>query len=221
MSARIDQWIEAGTADSGAAALADSPHESGLAQSLGTLTIADLVRDGDAADRDDASALLAGLWLLAGDLDRSHTFSQSLETPTGSYWHGIMHRRERDFGNAKYWFRRVGQHPIHEPLAAAARAIFDAADAKAITGNAGLTRLAGASTWDAMAMVDAVEMCASSQNRHERLSATCGGRMAIADEGQPALRSAAAQDLLGRFSCGQRDGDLPDDRLRRRHGRTA
>ncbi|MDX1927296.1 MAG: hypothetical protein SFV81_12315 [Pirellulaceae bacterium] len=59
----------------------------------------------------------AGLWLLAGELDRSHSVSQSLETAEGSYWHGIMHRREGDFWNAKYWFRRVGRHPVLEQLA--------------------------------------------------------------------------------------------------------
>jgi hypothetical protein len=60
----------------------------------------------------------AGLWLLAGDLDKSHAVSQSIETPIGSYWHGIMHRREGDFWNANYWFRRVGKHPVHSEFAA-------------------------------------------------------------------------------------------------------
>ena len=27
------------------------------------------------------------------------------------YWHGIMHRREGDFSNSHYWFRKVGNHP--------------------------------------------------------------------------------------------------------------
>ena len=63
-------------------------------------------------DRDMASAVLAGLYLLYDELDESHTISQALETPTGSYWHGIMHRREPDYGNAKYWFRRVGDHAV-------------------------------------------------------------------------------------------------------------
>ena len=61
---------------------------------------------------------LAGLWLLAGDLDASHEISQALSDRTGSFWHGIMHRREGDFGNAKYWFHRVGRHPVLAELAA-------------------------------------------------------------------------------------------------------
>jgi hypothetical protein len=59
-----------------------------------------------------------GLWLLAGDLERSHSISQDIDTADGSFWHGIMHRREGDFGNAKYWFRRVGSHPVLEQLPA-------------------------------------------------------------------------------------------------------
>ena len=59
----------------------------------------------------------SGLWLLAGDLERSHSISQDIGNPEGSFWHGIMHRREGDFGNAKYWFRRVGDHPVFNQLA--------------------------------------------------------------------------------------------------------
>lgn len=54
----------------------------------------------------------AGLWLYLDDLDRSHPIAQEIDTPTGSYWHAIIHRREGDFSNAKYWFRRVGNHPV-------------------------------------------------------------------------------------------------------------
>jgi hypothetical protein len=63
-------------------------------------------------DRDMASCCIAGVWLVHDFLDESHTISQSIETPSGSYWHAIMHRREGDFSNAKYWLRRVGRHPV-------------------------------------------------------------------------------------------------------------
>ncbi len=61
------------------------------------------------ANRDD---LAAGLWLYVNDLYRSHTISQGIEDRTGSYWHGIMHRREGDFSNSHYWFRRAAGHPL-------------------------------------------------------------------------------------------------------------
>ncbi|MGB7347508.1 MAG: hypothetical protein WBD20_25020 [Pirellulaceae bacterium] len=64
-----------------------------------------------------AQACISGLWLLAGDLDRSHTISQDLPSAEGSFLHGIMHRREGDFSNAKYWFRRVGTHEIVDAIA--------------------------------------------------------------------------------------------------------
>src|SRR2546421_1194544 len=37
--------------------------------------------------------LASALWLYVDDLNRSHTVSQGIDNPTGSYWHGIMHRR--------------------------------------------------------------------------------------------------------------------------------
>lgn len=61
-------------------------------------------------------ALAAGLWLYIDDLDRSHRISQSMPDTTGSWWHGIMHRREGDFSNSQYWFRKVGRHPAMETL---------------------------------------------------------------------------------------------------------
>jgi len=59
---------------------------------------------------------LSGIWLVAGDIHRSHSISQDLGSAEGSFLHGIMHRRERDFGNSKYWFRRVGSHPVFEQI---------------------------------------------------------------------------------------------------------
>lgn len=61
-------------------------------------------------------SLQAGFYLWNGSLDRSHTIAQEIETPTGSYWHGLMHRMEGDYSNAKYWFRLVGGHPAMASL---------------------------------------------------------------------------------------------------------
>ena len=64
-----------------------------------------------------AACCLAGLWLWNGFLDHSHKISQEIDTPEGSWWHGIMHRREPDSRNAAHWFRKVGNHPLFESLA--------------------------------------------------------------------------------------------------------
>jgi hypothetical protein len=113
-------------------------------------------------DAEMAAACLAGLWLLADDLDRSHRISQGLDSREGSYWHAIMHRREGDYGNAKYWFRRVGRHPIHSELA---RRAHDLARA------AGDEKLELAPIWDPDAFVDA---CA----------AACAGRSEVMERCQ-------------------------------------
>src|SRR5438105_123592 len=53
-----------------------------------------------------AQACISGLWLRHNFLDESHHISQDLHSLEGSYWHAIMHRREPDYWNSKYWFRR-------------------------------------------------------------------------------------------------------------------
>lgn len=60
----------------------------------------------------DRPELASALWLYVDDLDRSHTISQGILDTTGSYWHGIMHRREGDFSNGHYWMRRAAGHPL-------------------------------------------------------------------------------------------------------------
>ncbi|MBW7474426.1 hypothetical protein K0T92_06685 [Paenibacillus oenotherae] len=57
-------------------------------------------------------ALKAGLHLCNDSLDKSHSYSQEIEDDaTGCYWHGLMHRMEGDYSNAKYWFYNAGAHP--------------------------------------------------------------------------------------------------------------
>ena len=87
---------------------------------LASISSADLFAPLTVRKKQAARACVAGLLLLYDGLDESHTISQELEDSTGSYWHGIMHRREPDYGNAKYWFARVRQHPIYSAVAEAA-----------------------------------------------------------------------------------------------------
>jgi hypothetical protein len=74
-------------------------------------------------DPEAARACHSGLWLYFDYLDESHTISQDLNTPEGSYWHAIMHRREPDASNSKYWWRQVGNHPVFELLQELAPAV--------------------------------------------------------------------------------------------------
>ncbi len=103
--------------------LGEGPQDSGMADYLSSGSVQQALSD---ASRPNES--LSGLWLLAGDLERSHSISQSIHNAEGSFWHGIMHRREGDFGNAKYWFRNVGDHPVVDQLADSVDGYSDAFD---------------------------------------------------------------------------------------------
>jgi hypothetical protein len=122
-------------------------------KTLATLTIDTAFAPHKVVDRDAAQACFAGLWLYFDYLDESHQISQDLETVEGSYWHAIMHRREPDFWNSKYWFRRVGRHPVFEPLCQAAAALALAAGTPP-----GAEFLAQQQAWDPMAFVDLCEL---------------------------------------------------------------
>ncbi len=85
---------------------------------------------GEVASPEDATAVLAGLWLLHGHAEQSHQSSQSIEDEgrqrSGNFWHAIMHRQEPDYFNSKYWFRRVGRHPVFSELARLASRLIEA-----------------------------------------------------------------------------------------------
>lgn len=105
-----------------------------------------------------ASCIRSGL-LLRGDFqEESHTISQSIGSPEGSYWHAIMHRLEPDYSNSKYWFNRVGPHPLYEELAAHAASV----------ANAELLQEICAPSWDPFRFTDACESAVCGRLREYR-----------------------------------------------------
>jgi hypothetical protein len=101
----------------------------------------DTLLDAPISDRGSATCLLAGLWLWHDFLDESHTLSQSIDTPAGCWWHAIMHRREGDFSNAKYWYRRASAHARLDRVGEGFESLIDPVMPR----------------WDPMAFVDLVE----------------------------------------------------------------
>lgn len=112
------------------------------------------------------SALKAGLFLLNRFFDDSHSCSQSIEgmgpNHTGDYWHAILHRREPDYGNAKYWFRHVGRHPVYVELSKlVSQRLNEAGHSVETKLQRWKSRLISRDSWEPFAFVD---LCEAAEN---------------------------------------------------------
>jgi len=73
----------------------------------------------------------AALVYACDSLHESHMIVQGISGDESAYWHGMVHRREGDFDNARYWFRRAGTLPVFSQLHRAASAVSSVVAAQA------------------------------------------------------------------------------------------
>lgn len=81
-----------------------------------------------------AACVRSALFLYFSALEESHRISQEIPSSSGSFLHGIMHRQETDFGNSKYWFRKVPNHDVYPALQQSALGLLQASDTPAGSG---------------------------------------------------------------------------------------
>jgi hypothetical protein len=95
------------------------------------------------ANGPEAKCIRSLLYLAAGGVDQAHRIVQEISTSDAAYIHGIIHRIDDDFDNARYWFRRAGMQP-------ATAEMYRRAAANSLT-------VAGHPIWDPLLVTDMVE----------------------------------------------------------------
>jgi hypothetical protein len=95
------------------------------------------------ANSPEARCIRSLLFIAAGGLDQAHRLVQEISTSDAAYIHGVVHRIDDDFDNARYWFRRARTHP-------AAAEMYRRAAANGLT-------VASRPIWDPSLVTDMVE----------------------------------------------------------------
>jgi len=138
--------------------------DEGITPTLHFLTLEKAFAPSKVVDRISARLCLAGIWLLYDHLEECHRIAQELDTKDAAYWHAIMHRREGDFSNSKYWWRRVGNHATFPHLCGEAKKLTEKSKASEVTAF-----LLKQSRWDPFSFVDLCEACVKGRATAENL----------------------------------------------------
>ncbi|MGA3170111.1 MAG: hypothetical protein ABSE62_03780 [Chthoniobacteraceae bacterium] len=103
-----------------------TPSQPGPAETIRRIREAkdqDLTGGAVLADATYPQLIRAGLLYAFDAIAESHRIVQGVGNDLASYWHGMLHRRDGDFDNARYWYRRTGRLSLFSEMHARAAAV--------------------------------------------------------------------------------------------------
>jgi len=158
ITAALRDFLAAG----GLPELGPGPRKGVLSQDHLEKPLDELLSDAGLSAR--TSDLVRALILLWHDrIDAAHSIAQGIEDSNGSFVHGIVHRREPDYSNARYWFRRVGSHEAFPKIAEGVERLL-----ASVRGKLG-KELISRGQWDAFAFIDVCERAADRASSDEQV----------------------------------------------------
>jgi len=145
---------------------------------LTRLDVEALFRELSLVSMPEAHLVCGALFHKNDDLESAHEICQQIDRETGcaesSYWHGIIHRREPDFNNARGWFRKAENLGCNEALSRAVFSLLQQVIQQPDYGSAReialvfLRHLQAQGSWDAFYLVDLCERVEKDDDRDLR-----------------------------------------------------